>query len=282
MFTQRNSTIFPRHLHIVSALKMPINNLVIPQIAVYRVGSKHAWSEIFDFRTFPLDANVTWSPKLALFGDLGVVNGRSIPYIVNASLEDKFDAILHLGDIGYDLFSNQGRTGDEFLNKMQPAAARVPYMVLPGNHEYLPAIGDGGKNFNARFSMPGGDANQYTWTLGPIRFVVLNTEVYYLSEGGNPARAHKQIAWLRTVLTQANARGEREKRPWLVVLQHRPVYCSVTMFGRCPGGQTWVSCFILFTRRCFECVETSFWTDPPRHPTSFFSRARGRVHEGRR
>lgn len=212
-------------------------------IAVYRVGSKHAWSAIFDFRTFPLDANVTWSPRLALFGDLGLVNGRSLPYLVNASLKNSFDAIIHLGDISYDLFSSQGRTGDAFLNKMQPAAARVPYMVLPGNHEYLPAIGDGGKNFNARFRMPGGDANQYTWTLGPIRFVVLNTEVYFLSEGGNPARAHKQIAWLRAVLKQANARGERQKWPWLVVLQHRPVYCSSPQFGRCPGGQSWVSCF---------------------------------------
>ena len=44
----------------------------------------------------------------------------------------------------------QGRIGDQFMRAVEPIAAHVPYMVLPGNHEYLPAIGDGGKNYMTR------------------------------------------------------------------------------------------------------------------------------------
>ena len=46
-----------------------------------------------------------------------------------------FQAVLHVGDIAYDLRQDAGRIGDEFLGGMQPVAAAVPYMVRPRKHD---------------------------------------------------------------------------------------------------------------------------------------------------
>jgi hypothetical protein len=113
-------------------------------------------------------------------------------------------------------------------------------MVVPGNHEYLPVIGDAGKNYRTRFNMPGNSNDMYTFTLGPARFVALNTEVYFINGGGNPFKAQAQKQWLIKVLRDANLPQKRAAHPWLVVLHHRPVYCSSIQFGRCPGGASWI------------------------------------------
>ena len=46
-----------------------------------------------------------------------------------------YDAVLHVGDIAYNLEHDDGKVGDEFLRMVEPIAARVPYMTCPGNHE---------------------------------------------------------------------------------------------------------------------------------------------------
>ena len=43
--------------------------------------------------------------------------------------------ILHVGDMAYDLHTDNARVGDEFMNQIEPIAAYVPYQVCPGNHE---------------------------------------------------------------------------------------------------------------------------------------------------
>lgn len=40
------------------------------------------------------------------------------------------------GDISYELYTYNGTTGDTFMNLMQPSVSRMPFMVVPGNHEY--------------------------------------------------------------------------------------------------------------------------------------------------
>lgn len=46
-----------------------------------------------------------------------------------------FLAVIHLGDIAYNLDQEDGQTGDIFFNQIEPVAAKFPYMSLPGNHE---------------------------------------------------------------------------------------------------------------------------------------------------
>lgn len=47
---------------------------------MYRCGNEQnqIWSKTFKFRSKP-ENEEEWSPKIALFGDMGLVNGRSIP-----------------------------------------------------------------------------------------------------------------------------------------------------------------------------------------------------------
>jgi len=40
---------------------------------------------------------VDWSPRMAVFGDLGSVNARSLSYLQEETQQGKYDAFLHVG-----------------------------------------------------------------------------------------------------------------------------------------------------------------------------------------
>jgi hypothetical protein len=40
-----------------------------------------------------------WSPRIALFGDLGYVNPQSVPRLINDSKKEMYDAIFHVGKL---------------------------------------------------------------------------------------------------------------------------------------------------------------------------------------
>ena len=45
---------------------------------------------------------------------------------------------MHVGgNIHNSLFQDDGNTGDSFMNQIEPIASAIPYMVVPGNHEYI-------------------------------------------------------------------------------------------------------------------------------------------------
>ena len=46
-----------------------------------------------------------WSPRFAIFGDLGNVNAQSLPRLQEESEKGMYDAILHVGDFAYNLDS---------------------------------------------------------------------------------------------------------------------------------------------------------------------------------
>lgn len=64
------------------------------------------------------------------------MNGQSIPRLIEEVKQEKVDVIMHIGDLGYDLDTNNSYTGDAFMRMIQPIAARVPYQTCPGNHEF--------------------------------------------------------------------------------------------------------------------------------------------------
>lgn len=63
--------------------------------------------------------------KLQLFS---YINARSLGRLQNLTQYGDLDAVLHVGDFGYDL----PYFGDEFFRAIEPVASRVPYMALPG------------------------------------------------------------------------------------------------------------------------------------------------------
>lgn len=71
--------------------------------AVYHCGSVQGWSDLFWFMTSSDES--TWTPQLAIFGDLGNENARSLPYLQEEVQRGMYDAILHVGDFAYDMNS---------------------------------------------------------------------------------------------------------------------------------------------------------------------------------
>ena len=70
---------------------------------VYRVGSDLGWSNVFWFRAYPRADDVTWSPRLAVFGDLGNIDPQALPRLQEEAQSDLYDMVLHIGDFAYDM-----------------------------------------------------------------------------------------------------------------------------------------------------------------------------------
>uniref|UniRef100_A0AC34QEB1 Purple acid phosphatase n=1 Tax=Panagrolaimus sp. JU765 TaxID=591449 RepID=A0AC34QEB1_9BILA len=202
-----------RYMHAVT-----LKNLQPGKIYYYKVGTSASWSRQLQFKSFPAGE---FELRVCVFGDLGYYNGTSLPYLIAAAENDKFDMVIHVGDIGYDLHSEKGVRGDKYMREMEPLVSRVPYMVIAGNHE------DDQKNFSHyhyRFTMPNYDNQFYSFDLSTVHFVGVSTEYYgsFYLYGHQPVM--NQYAWLQDDLKKADA--NRANIPWIISFQHRPFYCS--------------------------------------------------------
>uniref|UniRef100_A0A8D0LVW8 Acid phosphatase 7, tartrate resistant (putative) n=1 Tax=Sus scrofa TaxID=9823 RepID=A0A8D0LVW8_PIG len=61
---------------------------------VYRCGSAQGWSRRFRFRA--LKNGPHWSPRLAVFGDLGADNPKALPRLRRDTQQGMYDAVLHV------------------------------------------------------------------------------------------------------------------------------------------------------------------------------------------
>ena len=73
-----------------------------------------------------------WSPMIAMFGDMGNDNAVSLPYLQREVGEDVYDAVVHVGDMAYDMAELDGQRGDIFMEQIEPISSMVPYMTCPG------------------------------------------------------------------------------------------------------------------------------------------------------
>ncbi|XP_044731584.1 acid phosphatase type 7 isoform X1 [Chrysoperla carnea] len=200
--------------------RVRLQNLTPETKYVYHVGSDLGWSPKFWFKTVPNENN--WSPHLAIYGDMGNVNAKSLAYLQEETQRGLYDAILHVGDFAYDMDWEEGEVGDQFMNQIESIAAYVPYMTCPGNHEQKYNF----SHYRARFSMPGGTENlMYSFNLGPVHFISFSTELYYFMNYGLKPLVF-QYDWLEKDLIEANKPENRQKRPWIITMGHRPMYCS--------------------------------------------------------
>ena len=133
------------------------------------------------------------------------------------------DAFVQCGDFAYDLDSDDGTVGDDFLAAMEPIAAYVPWMTSAGNHEKR----DNFTHYRERFTMPNKaqtDNHYYSLDLGPVHLVAYNTEALFWPDTFGVEYAARMYAWLERDLS----RVDRKKTPWVVVHGHRPMYCPTT------------------------------------------------------
>ncbi|CAH0489543.1 unnamed protein product [Peronospora farinosa] len=217
----------------------------------YVVGNAHyeSWSIPFATKTAPAPLlpgeNPIKSTRFLVTGDIGYQNAATLPMMQSEVAEGAVDGIVSVGDYAYDLHLVNGHVGDIFMQQIEPMAASVPFMVCPGNHEQHNTF----SHYSQRFClMPsneiegvqsvhvGGrlrDAEPkevpnnwfYSYDVGLVHFTVISTEIYFKKtldvDGDVIAR---QEAWLEQDLARANT--NREQTPWLVVIGHRPMYCT--------------------------------------------------------
>uniref|UniRef100_A0A8C7XRB4 Purple acid phosphatase n=1 Tax=Oryzias sinensis TaxID=183150 RepID=A0A8C7XRB4_9TELE len=187
---------------------------------VYHCGSDEGWSDVFSFTA--LNDSSSFSPRFALYGDLGNENPQSLSRLQKDTQMGMYDVILHIGDFAYDMHEDNARIGDEFMRQIQSIAAYVPYMTCPGNHESAYNF----SNYRNRFSMPGQtESLWYSWDLGSAHIISFSTEVYFFLEFGLEL-IFKQYEWLKKDLEEANRPENRAVRPWIITMGHRPMYCS--------------------------------------------------------
>lgn len=98
------------------------------------MGVEGAWSEEFVFRTPP--SQEKWTPRLAVFGDMGLRNARALEFLLADAFARRIDSVLHIGDVAYDMADENSTIGDAYMNLVEPLATRVPYMFAVGNHEH--------------------------------------------------------------------------------------------------------------------------------------------------
>lgn len=83
--------------------------------------------------------------------------------------------------------------------------------------------------------MPGNtDSLYYSFNMGPVHFIAISTELYYFLNYGMKPLAN-QYEWIVNDLREANKPENRKLRPFIVVLGHRPMYCS--------NEDDWKTCF---------------------------------------
>ncbi|KAI6176264.1 Purple acid phosphatase [Aphelenchoides bicaudatus] len=205
-----------RYIH-----RAEINGIQAGQKYYYRVGSEYAYSNVFSFKG--LKERDDGGYKFAVFGDFGYVNARSLGRLQNLTQFGELDTILHVGDYGYDL----PYYGDEFFRIIEPIASKIPYMAGgPGNHEVYFNF----TQYKNRFTMPNFKESEnlfYSFDLGQVHFVSFSTEAYY-EILNQKEQVQTQYNWLADDLKKANE--NRENVPWIVVLGHRPMYCTNTGF----------------------------------------------------
>ncbi|XP_062863318.1 acid phosphatase type 7 [Trichomycterus rosablanca] len=219
--------------------KMYVHRVLVSELRpgsayVYHCGSEAGWSDIFFFTA--LNESTSFSPRFALFGDMGNENPQSLSRLQKETQAGMYDVILHIGDFAYDMHEDNGKIGDEFMRQIESIAAYVPYMTCPGNHEWAYNF----SHYRNRFSMPGQtESLWYSWNIGSAHIISFSTEVYFYVEYGLDL-LFKQYEWLKKDLEIANKPENRAARPWIITMAHRPMYCSNDDHDDCTKFESYV------------------------------------------
>ncbi|RHY99600.1 hypothetical protein DYB26_005976 [Aphanomyces astaci] len=216
-----------RAQHVVSA-----TNLRPHTFYSYFVGNdQYSRSLVFTFRTAPGPSDIA-PLRFLVTGDIGYQNAATLPMMQAQVARGLVDAVISVGDYAYDLHMSKGQVGDVFLTELEPVAANVPFMVAMGNHEVKQHY----SHYTNRFQLMPANAGvlvdsptmknnwYYSYNVGLVHFVVLCTEIYFKPNPKDPQFVDRQVQWLQADLAVAN--GNRTLAPWVIVIGHRPLYCT--------------------------------------------------------
>ncbi|OQR96640.1 calcineurin-like phosphoesterase [Achlya hypogyna] len=218
-----------RQEHVVLATSLKSNT----RYSYYVGNSAYSRSIVHSFTTARGVDDASAPLRLLVTGDIGYQNAATLPMMQSEVARGLVDAVVSVGDYAYNLHSAKGVVGDIFMTEIEPIAAAVPFMVAMGNHEVKQHF----SHYTHRFQLMPANARAvtiqgiprrnnwfYSYNVGLVHFVVINTEVYFTKHTDEPAIAARQRAWLEADLLAANR--NRTAAPWVIVVGHRPLYCT--------------------------------------------------------
>ncbi|XP_064632836.1 acid phosphatase type 7-like [Lineus longissimus] len=202
--------------------RVELQHLDVNQVYYYRAVSHGRKSALFHFKTWPSNDH-NWSPRFLVYGDLGVRSTlfRSLKQDV---AKDIFHGILHIGDLAYALSGHGGAVGDEFMRKISTFSGNISYFTSPGDHENHAEF----LHYRYRFSMPSTtwpiplSKMWYSFDAGLAHVISISSEVY--NDKYRYLYKFAMYRWLVNDLASANM--NRAHRPWIIVVGHKPMYCS--------------------------------------------------------
>ena len=188
--------------------------------------------------------------RFTSFGDQGVDDptlrgGTSFSSDVVRHVEARRPLLNLLnGDLAYsDLNSDPAGAWDKWFRMNEPSTRHRPWMPAAGNHENETGNGPTGyRSFTTRYAVPGNglghlEGHFYAFTVGAVRFVVLqNDDVCYQNGGNFYVRGYSagaQKRWLDRTLAAARRDSDID---WVVVVMHQLVMSSAMTGNGCDRG----------------------------------------------
>lgn len=164
---------------------------------------------------FPKSESIT---KIAAFGDWSICEDGKKTHKFLSDNYINYDALVMLGDLAYNLFTDAGKVGNDFLEFIAPITKKLPFQTVSGNHENFNNYSD----FINRFNMPMKKQNNnlyFSFDINNSHFVAVPSD-FPLDEEKMPlAEIAKFLEWLETDLSKTT-------KKWKIVYMHRPLYCS--------------------------------------------------------
>jgi hypothetical protein len=219
VFSDSNNT---QVIHWTNMTGLQPNQLYYYQLA--DVTLQHM-SAVFAFRTPPTAYSASAPPTIAIFADIGTTpNGYStMARVADEVGRGTIQFIAVPGDHGYDMEDNDAQTGDEYMMMIQNASAYVPYHVGPGNHENANDFAQYRGRFNFMPNTPAfADSMFHSVNVGQVHLIFLSSETYFYLTAHGVFMVKQQYDWLKQDLDAVN----RLETPWIVLMAHRPLYCS--------------------------------------------------------
>ena len=145
--------------------------------------------------------------------------------IVDTFFNGRVDGIIFLGDMAYNLSSNNGTNYVEFLLMIEPYSSAWPFMATPG------AIDQQDPNdqllFNSSFNYPYMDDNYYyNFTYGEFTFISFNTYPVVTNQSNG-----QEI--LSQIIQELNSSLQNSPTSYVIPFSHYPFFCSYSNASYC-------------------------------------------------
>ncbi|XP_018644223.1 acid phosphatase-related [Schistosoma mansoni] len=188
-----------------------LSDLIAGTIYYYKCGSLDGWSDVLNFRALP--SHPYWSPKLAVYGDMGATDAPSLPELIHQVKDlNSYDMVLHVGDFAYNMDTNTNNNLCNMSHYSQTYWDYIPNKLTTSYHKIE-------NNICTRFGQV------WLFNVGPAHIVAFSSELYYFLFYGWKTLV-MQYDWLYKDLLEANKPENRKNHPWIIVIGHRPMYCS--------------------------------------------------------